>query len=372
MSDGLATADDLLTYPRIEVSKLVMEYLGSELDKIKLTGGGRFDSVAAMASIIMLAVDYIKSNNTSHVLALFLDCSKLLKWTIDMGGKRQNLIERVKKKIDFSLDTLLGFRQHSLLHVATEEGFVPAMDLLINLGSTLTCVNGDGHTLMEVAGLNGQLNSLQKLITWDKMFNLEKEDEDGLTSLSRYAGFGQEETVKVLAACGAKINFKSKNDGNSTALYIASKNGHANVVKILLENNANVNLFKSDGETALCVAAKNGHSLVIEHLLSYNASVNQPTNDGVTPLWYASSRGHVNVVDVLVKNKADIKRSASDGSTALWIAASNGHAGVIRSLQKAGADLNVPNRDGTTPLFAAEAGGHDEATNVLKEFGAKG
>jgi ankyrin repeat protein len=371
-ADGIAAADDLLAYPRIEVSKLVMEYLGFELEKIKLTGGARFDSVAAMASIIMLAIDYVKSNNTSHVLSLFLDCSKLLKWTIDMGGKRQNLIERVKKKIDFSLDTLLGFRQHSLLHVAIEEGFLPAMDLLINLGSTLTTVNGDGHSLMEVAGLNGQLNSLQKLITWDKIFNLEKEGEDGLTPLSRYAGFGQEETVKVLAACGAKINSKSKNYGDSTALYIASKNGHANVVKILLENNANVNLFKKDGETALCVAAKNGHSLVIEHLLASNASVNQPTNDGVTPLWYASSKGHVNVVDVLVKNKADIKRSASDGSTALWIAASNGHAGVIRSLQKAGADLNVPNRDGTTPLFAAEAGGNDEAANVLKEFGAKG
>jgi ankyrin repeat protein len=371
-ADGINSTDNMLAYPRIEVTPLVMEHLATELDKLKLTGGGRFDSVAAMASIITLAMDYVKMNNVAHVTVLFLECSKLLKWTIDMGGKRQSLIERVKKKLDFPLDSLVSFRQHSLLHVAIEEAHLPAMELMKDLGTPLNIVNGDGHTLMEVAGLNGKLECLQKLISWDTMFALEKEGSDGLRPLFRYASVGQEETTKVLAACGAKINYKSANNGDETALFVAAKNGHANVVKILLENNANVNLFKKNGETSLCVAAKNGHSLVIEHLLKYNASVNQPTNDGVTPLWYASSKGHINVVDVLVQNKADINRSAGDGSTALWIAASNGHGEVIRILQKAGADLNTPNQDGTTPLFAAEAGGNEEAANVLKEFGAKG
>ena len=126
-----------------------------------------------------------------------------------MGGKRQSLIERVKKKLDFPLDSLVSFRQHSLLHVAIEEAHLPAMELMKDLGTPLNIVNGDGHTLMEVAGLNGKLECLQKLISWDTMFALEKEGSDGLRPLFRYASVGQEETTKVLAACGAKINYKS-------------------------------------------------------------------------------------------------------------------------------------------------------------------
>jgi len=46
----------------------------------------------------------------------------------------------------------------------------------------------------------------------------------------------------------------------ATALHIAAQKGHAEVVKLLLDNNANVNaIYTAYGATALFVAAQNCH-----------------------------------------------------------------------------------------------------------------
>lgn len=122
LADSINSGGEPLLYPRIEVDSLVMEYFEAELEKTKMTGGARFDSVAAMTSVMSLAMEYAKSNDIARVNALLLTCSQLLKWTMDMGGKRLSLLERVKKKISPSIDTLFGHKQHSLLHITIKGG----------------------------------------------------------------------------------------------------------------------------------------------------------------------------------------------------------------------------------------------------------
>jgi serine/threonine-protein phosphatase 6 regulatory ankyrin repeat subunit B len=56
-----------------------------------------------------------------------------------------------------------------------------------------------------------------------------------------------------------------------TALWIASYNGHGEVVKALLANNKlDVNLQHIDGTTALWMASQNGHVQVVEALLQHD------------------------------------------------------------------------------------------------------
>jgi len=62
---------------------------------------------------------------------------------------------------------------------------------------------------------------------------------------------GQSEVVKVLLQNKANVNVGTHTDG-STPLHIATRTGDAEVVKLLVENKANVNAGRhTDGATAV-------------------------------------------------------------------------------------------------------------------------
>ncbi|KAJ7767626.1 hypothetical protein B0H16DRAFT_1520241 [Mycena metata] len=54
----------------------------------------------------------------------------------------------------------------------------------------------------------------------------------------------------------------------ATSLFIASKKGHTDIVKVLLAQNANIDahMTNSKRETSLFIASKNGHSEIIKIL----------------------------------------------------------------------------------------------------------
>lgn len=76
-----------------------------------------------------------------------------------------------------------------------------------------------------------------------------------------------------------------------TPLWIASSEGFTETVKILLANNANVNLYNYKVRTPLWIAAKNNHLEVIKLLLSKGANVNIADINGKTPIDVASDEG---------------------------------------------------------------------------------
>jgi ankyrin repeat protein len=49
----------------------------------------------------------------------------------------------------------------------------------------------------------------------------------------------------------------------ATPLYIASQNGHSDIVNILIRNGADINLARNTGATPLYIASQNGHSDVV-------------------------------------------------------------------------------------------------------------
>ena len=66
---------------------------------------------------------------------------------------------------------------------------------------------------------------------------------------------------------GANADRRLK-DG-STALWAAAQGGAADLVAMLVENNANCRLeCMTDGSTPLYIAAQNGHDAVVERLLA--------------------------------------------------------------------------------------------------------
>ena len=68
----------------------------------------------------------------------------------------------------------------------------------------------------------------------------------------------------------------------ATALFIAARQGHKDVVQVLLDNNVDVNKAQNDGVIALFIAAQQVHKDVVQVLLDTNADVNEAWNDGAT------------------------------------------------------------------------------------------
>ncbi|VDI24403.1 Hypothetical predicted protein [Mytilus galloprovincialis] len=66
------------------------------------------------------------------------------------------------------------------------------------------------------------------------------------------------------------------------------RNGHTDIVKLLLERNPNVDLCNKDGCSPLFWASAEGHTDVVKLLLERNPNVDLCNKDGCSPLFWAS------------------------------------------------------------------------------------
>lgn len=96
---------------------------------------------------------------------------------------------------------------------------------------------------------------------------------------------------------------------NSTPLIIASRRGYYEIVKLLLDNGANINLKNDLGVTALMSAARGDNVETIKLLLSHGAKVNDKSYQKKrTALEYAVKRGNYKSVELLLAKGADTAR----------------------------------------------------------------
>ena len=161
------------------------------------------------------------------------------------------------------------------------------------------------------------------------------------------------------------------------AIHIAAYSSNSGVVRLLCqEYGVDVNCSTSEtledepkkGITALEWAARKGHTEVVKVLLDNKADVNvSRTTDGVTPLYTAAQNGHIDVVKLLLDNKAEVNASEhTDGATPLFMAAQNGHIDVVKLLLAKKATVNASRADGDKPIDAAQRNNHLEIVKLLQ------
>ncbi len=101
---------------------------------------------------------------------------------------------------------------------------------------------------------------------------------------------------------------------------IAAQNGHAAVVKLLLDNGAKVNGCNTS-MNPLCVAINNGHDEVAQLLLGVEGvDVNIGNQLGNTPLHIAAMKGNEKMARLLLEKDADPNIKNLSGDTPLQIA----------------------------------------------------
>ncbi|KAI9205084.1 ankyrin repeat-containing domain protein [Polychytrium aggregatum] len=116
------------------------------------------------------------------------------------------------------------------------------------------------------------------------------------------------------------------------ALRVAAAKGRDQILRLLLESGADINA--AHGE-ALRTAAKMGHVAVVQMLLEFDADVHANADEA---LKNACEHGHDQVVGLLLQHGAD---TISHGGLLLKLAMTNGHVKVVQRLLSYGLDMNA-------------------------------
>lgn len=174
-----------------------------------------------------------------------------------------------------------------------------------------------------------------------------------------------EEIIAILGTTDAQSACnKQAKDGWSPLLY-ACYHGHPEVIRILLKQNARVDVFDESGRASLHLAAELGHEDVVKLLLENNAFVNVRNKNGWTPLHLAGMKGYNNMVKSLVKDGAIVDALSLIKQTPLHLAAEAGQLQVCQTLLSMKADVNALDNLAQTPLHLAAQADHPEALKLF-------
>ncbi|KAK4244840.1 hypothetical protein C7999DRAFT_43570 [Corynascus novoguineensis] len=220
-----------------------------------------------------------------------------------------------------------------------------------------------------LAAIDGFLAPGRRLDAWLSIEWLPRATK-GVTSSHVAARFGLTHYLETLVQCARLPDVNSRD----------SEEGHAGVVKLLIDIGADPDAENYVGLKPLHRAATNGHAAVVAVLLHagvdpltkktrdgpYPGYGKMPSTIGQTPLMYACQAGHVAAVEAFLPYLKGIETM----QWALHWASKAGQAKVVqRLLQHPGVDVNAKLR-GYTPLFHACAENDVATIETLLEAGA--
>lgn len=195
------------------------------------------------------------------------------------------------------------------------------------------------------------------------------------TGLLATAQQGDLAKAKKLLAAGANVN--ARDPYGRTAVHIATHARQRELIRVLAQAGADLELLENDRYDAVTIAAVADDEESLRVLLGLGASAKLTTSryDG-TALIAAAHLGHDGVVKQLIAAGAPLDHVNNLHWTALIeaIVLGNGgprHQEVVRALLAAGASTRLTDREGNTPLALAKARGYSAMVTLLVQAGAR-
>ncbi len=165
--------------------------------------------------------------------------------------------------------------QESPLYIAVKRGRLEVAKFLVSQGAELNTRNRRGKYLLHEAASLGDLEQVKFLISKGVIINAK--DKNDLCPLHDAAVRGNLEVTKYLISHGADVNAKGAwgeqwgvfgQTLGWTPLHVSAHQGHLEVVESLISHGADVNAKNNEDETAMVLAKKRGHKEIVTLLSS--------------------------------------------------------------------------------------------------------
>ncbi|KAJ7269695.1 hypothetical protein C8J57DRAFT_1227412 [Mycena rebaudengoi] len=293
---------------------------------------------------------------------------------------------------------------------------VETIQLLLAAGADANAHNERHGTVLRAASCNGHVEAVRLLL--ENGAELDAHDEEHGTALHGAAEYGRVEAVRLLLEQGADTNARAEQTSTAlqaaarrrgilklfifywrkgltsthkggkygSALHGASSNyGDIELVRLLLQNGADIDAHDDHFGNALQEASFWGHTEIVHLLLTNGCDPNAHAEEYASALQYAALRGRHDVIDLLLANGADVNAPGKayhpehlnpwnrkdvedlEHFSVLEAACATGHTDSVRLLVEHGADVTAY---GGRALHAASWAGHDDAVKFLLDKGA--
>jgi len=160
--------------------------------------------------------------------------------------------------------------------------------------------------------------------------NLNETDDRGFTALMNACAEGNLDDVKMLCETGADINIKAANPVGNTALHIACINKKTDVIKFLLNHNANFFTYNTGDKGSVPFhflvnfTDNNVFKELVQAFVDRGANINLPDKvRGMSLLFWAIDMDRTDFVSILTNNFGhliDFGQTNKSGDTALTFA----------------------------------------------------
>ena len=164
-----------------------------------------------------------------------------------------------------------------------------ALDALLDAKPSLS--------IFEAAAV-GDRKRIEELLETNRSL-VESYTPDGFTALHLASFFGQPEAASLLLEHDAPVNAVSRNEMTVTPLHSAVAAGDEKVSRLLVDNNADLNVSQQLGYTPLHEAAQNGNTDIARMLLENGADPRAKLDDGKTSAELARAHNQAKLAQLI-------------------------------------------------------------------------
>ena len=351
------------------------------LPRIPDTDGGSKCCKTAEAQDILAAAAYL--GHSSTVKDLIEKSSDIMKPSeyfgspIHMaaaGGHEHILITLLNHAYRILLEIPVNFRDPSFermgfkirreiegaLYRASLAGHSHVVESLLTMNQSATVINrSDFNYSTGLAASGGHSRTVQILLDESRPDERMLRNEEVLREASKA---GHLDIVRMMLDLGTNVNARLYM--HQGALNLAAARGHLKVLRLLLARGAE-QVIINHRKTPLCEAIQRGFIKATQILIDHGADLNA---GWPAPLVLAAEYGHAHITQLLIDKGVDV-RLKDNGPSALWTAAAKGYESVIDVLLAAGLDINGSG-DCDSPLLWAIMRSQDHAARYLVKLGA--
>jgi ankyrin repeat protein/DNA-binding beta-propeller fold protein YncE len=186
------------------------------------------------------------------------------------------------------------------LIAAAGQGDLAAVKDLLNQGASVHASNGQGVTALIAAAYQNQLEVAKVLIEAGADVNVKDNTQQSAYLIPTAEGYL--DLLKLTLQVGADVH--SLDSYNGTGLIRAADRGHVEIIEELLKTDIAIDHVNRLGWTALLEAiilgdGRQRHTEVVRLLVQAGADVNLADSNGVTPLAHARQRGFEEIEAIL-------------------------------------------------------------------------